>query len=248
MPGLEQQHAADRHYQESELHEYRAVSASAVFGFVASLISATALIHPVLWTLPCVAAIINLVSLARIHSQAPRLVGRTLALVGLSLSLVVAAAAPTNYLASNLRTRYEARHVMQAWLDDVRQHRLEAAVELMLPPATRLPPGDDPVLYYRDEPRALKALRELAERPLVQAIEKIGMNSQVRYLETQGHNYNPFKERIVSVWAVTYKEHDELKTVLVRASLERDARGPRGTDFWWITKVDLVTSPPDWLK
>jgi hypothetical protein len=247
MPGLEQSHAAEQHY-ESELNEYRAVSAGAVFGFVMSLISSVAFIHPVLWCVPVVAATINLIALVRIKSQAPRLIGRTMALMGLSLALVFGAAAPSRYVASNFRTRYESSYAVRAWLDDVRQHRLEAAVEWMIPPERRLRPGDDPVVFYRDEPKALDAVRELAERSLVRALEKVGMNSQVRYLETSMHHSNPFKERVASIWAVTYKEQDQLKSILIRASLERSAKGPRGADFWWITKVDLVTTPPAWLK
>jgi hypothetical protein len=247
MPGIEQQRASEQHY-ESELHEYRAVSAGAVFGFVASLASAAAFVHPILWCLPCAAAIINLLALARIQSQAPRLIGRTLALTGLSLSLALGAAASTNYVTSNQRARYESRHVVRTWLDNVRQRRLESAMELMIPPENRLSPSDDPVPFYRDEPRALNGLRELSERPLVQTLETIGMNSQVRYLETQGHHVNPFKERVISLWAVTYKEKDELKSILIRASLERNAKGPRGTEFWTLTNADLAPTLPAWIK
>lgn len=247
MPGLEESHAAEQHY-ESELNEYRAVSAGAVFGFVLSLISAVAFIHPVLWCMPVVAATTNLVALARINSQAPRLVGRTLALLGLSLSLMFGAAAPTKYMASNFRTRYESSYAVQAWLDAVRQHRLEAAVEWMIEPERRLRPEDDPVVFYRDEPKALNAVRELAERPLVRALEKVGMSSEVRYLGQQSHHSNPFKERVASIWAVSYKDQDQLKSILIRVSLERNAKNPQGMDFWWVTKVDLVTTPPAWLK
>ncbi len=224
------------------------MSASAILGLILALVSSAAFAHPVLWCLPVAAVIVNLLALARIASQAPRLLGRSVALLGLSLSLAIGAAAPTHYVASNLRTRYEAQHVVRAWLDDVRQHKFEAAVELMLEPYRRLGPTDDPVPFYRDEPRALAALRELAERPLVSAIASLGMDSQVRYLDTPAYQLTLHKERVVSLWAVTYKAEGKLKTILVRASVERDLQGQRGRDSWWITKVDMVTKLPAWLQ
>ncbi len=247
MQGTQQDLMA-RDPREAELNEYRAVSASAILGLILALVSLAAFGHPVLWCLPVVAAIVNLLALARIASQAPRLLGRSIALLGLSLSLAIGAAAPTHHWASNLRIRHEAQHVVRTWLDDVRQHRLEAAVELMLEPYRRLLPTDDPISFYRDEPRALAALRELAERPLINAIAALGMDSQVRYLETSAYQKTLHKERVVSLWAVTYKAEGNLKTILVRASVERDLHGRPGKDSWWITKVDMVTKPPAWLQ
>ena len=149
--------------REAELNEYRAVSASAILGLILALVSSAAFAHPVLWCLPVAAVIVNLLALARIASQAPRLLGRSVALLGLSLSLAIGAAARTHYVASNLRTRYEAQHVVRAWLDDVRQHKFEAAVELMLEPYPASGADRRSVPFYRDEPRALAAVRELAE-------------------------------------------------------------------------------------
>jgi hypothetical protein len=247
MQGIEQD-SLTRDYREAELHEYQAVSAGALFGLFLAVVSAAAFAHPVLWFLPVVAALANLLALARIASQAPRLLGRPVALFGLVLSLILGAAAPSYYAASGFRTRHEAQFVARQWLDDVRHHRLEAAAELMLEPFNRLPAGEDPVTNYRDEPRAMRALRELSERPLVVAIEAIGAESQVHYLDTIFHHITPFKERVSSLWALTYKDDGKLKSILVRASLERDKKGPTGRNFWWLTKVDLVTNPPDWLK
>jgi hypothetical protein len=232
----------------AELQEYRALSASALVGLFLSFLSLAAFAHPVLWSLPVVAALVNLGALARMRSQAPRLVGRGVALTGLALSLMIGAAASSQYLVTEARIRYEMRQMAQLWFDAVRHRQYEPALELLLEPWKRQPPGEDLQVYYRDDPRASEAKLAFANGELVRAIAAVGEDAQIRCVETQVHHLNQFKERIGSIWAVTYQEDGKTKSFLVRVGMERDRKGLLYMYLWWITKVQFVDDPPAWLR
>ena len=237
---------ADAH--QAELIEYRAVSVAALLGLLLALISPVSFGHPVLWSLPLVAVIVNLFALGRISQHAPVLLGRGIALAGLAISLAIGAAAPTQYVLGEARVRYETRQLAEYWFDSVRQRRFEPALELLQEPWKRQPPGENIAAHYRDDAKSAIALRDFADGPLVRALATLGPDAHIRYLQTAVHHTNPFKERVASLWAVTYKEDGNLKSFMVRVSLERDAKAPRLVNMWWIKSVDLIEQPPAWFR
>src|SRR5262245_41408506 len=73
---------------------YHPLSGLAVAGLVMALASPLAFLHPVLWLLPMAGAAVSAAALRRITLAWPEQAGRRLALLGLCVGLIVAAAAP----------------------------------------------------------------------------------------------------------------------------------------------------------
>jgi hypothetical protein len=228
---------------DADLVEYRAVSVMAIVGLVLALCSAAGFGHPVFWTVAVVAVILNLVALRRIAEHSPPLLGRTAALVGLAVALTLGAAAPTQYFVSAARSRQEARQLGRLWLEAITNHNPELAVELEQPPGARLGPEEDLRANYRDEPAAAKGLREFSERPLVEVISAAGQNSRIQYLETLSHQVTLQKERIKSLWRVTYNQGNEPKSVYVQLVLVRELVAPRRVWQWRVEGSGFAADP-----
>jgi hypothetical protein len=230
---------ADR--ADADLVEYRAVSITALIGLLVALLSVAGFGHPVLWAVPFMAVIVNLVALRRIAQHSPRLLGRGAALVGLAVALALGAAAPTRYLVSAARSRHEARQLAELWLQALAKHNRELALELEQAPQSRLPPDEDLRANYRDEPAAAKALREFADRPLVRAIGAAGDAATFEYLETQVQQVTLQKERIKSLWRVTYDQDGKPMSFLVQLTLVRELRDPRRVRQWTVERSGFAS-------
>jgi len=234
--------------RDAELNEYRPISATALLGLVLAVASLSAFAHPVMWIAPVVAALVCLLSLARIAQHDPPLLGRSLALLGLSLALVIGGAAPARYVTAEMRARYEAQRLGLRWFQMVARHRFESAFELMMEPLARQPAGEDLVTHYREERAAGKALQEFLQGPVVRAVAAVGENAEFHPLETAEHSVNSFKDRIAMLWAVTYDEGGKRKSFLVRLSFERDAKEARHIGEWRLRGITFAPHPPKWLK
>ena len=93
MPETRSSHVQLSEAHASELPDYHPVSGLAVAGLMLGLLSAIALIDPIGWLLPPVGILLSAVALWRIARSSPAMVGRKAALVGLSLSVLLGAAA-----------------------------------------------------------------------------------------------------------------------------------------------------------
>ncbi len=81
----------------SELGEYRAISRLAVGSLVVGLLSALALLGPILWMVPLFALVLGLLALVVIQRSRGGLVGVPMALAGLCLAICFGSAALTDY-------------------------------------------------------------------------------------------------------------------------------------------------------
>ena len=103
---LSRPHLTDR--QDTRIAEYRAVSSSAVAGLILGLLSPAAAIDPVLWAVPIAGIIFSSLSLRRIAQNAPALIGRKAAIVGLILSIFFGSAAVTDWCAYRAMLRRQS--------------------------------------------------------------------------------------------------------------------------------------------
>ena len=225
------------------LLEYRAVSVAALVGLLLALASAAAFWHPVLWSLPLIAVIVNSFALRRISQDSPRLVGRAAALSGLALAVAVGVAAPTRHFGLQARAEYEARKLVQSWFDALKNQGFDQAFELTLEVLERQPTREDRRAFYANEPKARNALRAFSTDAVVRAIAELGDAAQVRFLETRRYHATPYKERVWSLWAVTYEQQGRPTSFLVQAEAERDITSPRRVRQWKITAFNLVERP-----
>lgn len=137
-----------------ELVDYQPFSRLAIVSLLLGILSATALIQPLLWAVPAVAAALSLVAMRRIALSEVRLPGRGLAVAGLGLALLFGSWAPAWYLSRYYVLVRQARERSETWLELIRQGRLYEAHQLAIPHGDRARPGENlEALYTAPRPK-----------------------------------------------------------------------------------------------
>ena len=132
---------------EFESVHYRPVSKLAVIALLLGLISAVAFINPVLWLFPIGGVVLSLFALRQFR-QAPEMVGRSLAALGLVLSLFFLSAGPVRWQTRRTALMSQAKTHADHWLELVRAGHLPEAHQLTLDQSERQPPDINLDTYY----------------------------------------------------------------------------------------------------
>lgn len=121
------------------VEDYRTVSRTAVFALVLGLLSPLALVHPLSWAIPWAGMLVAWQALHRIAQPNSMISGRTIALIGLFLTVLFGAWAPARHLTERKLLTGQAQQFAETWLDLVRDGSLQEAHRWMLPPYQREP-------------------------------------------------------------------------------------------------------------
>ena len=182
-PSVPEVHISD--HRDAEFAAYRALAPQAVAGLIFGLLAPLALIDPLLCLMPALGLLFSCWALRRIKNDSSALTGRGMAMVGLTISLLIAVAAPTEWLVYRWRVRDEARQFSALWFRYLVQDEPQKAHQLTMPPQRRLPFDQRLWDFYRN-PRSREALQGYVSSPTVRALLTLGPRSRVRFYDTAG--------------------------------------------------------------
>ncbi|MBN2578969.1 MAG: hypothetical protein JXB10_08255 [Pirellulales bacterium] len=234
---------------DKSLAEYRTLSVSAVVGLVLGLLSPLALAAPLLWGFPLTGVLVSLWSLWRIRRQATIVTGRAVALWGLALSLVFAAAGPADWFVTRWRIEKEARQFAKLWFELLAREQPERAYQLTLSPKLRQPLDDRLWQYYRGAPEWRLKLEQFTEPApkgesprLVRTLLALGESARVRYWGTLRHDHEGFLDSVLQRYAVTFEDAGGKKTFFAVLHLGRH-HGPDADPEWQILSASGEEKP-----
>jgi hypothetical protein len=222
-----------------QVAEYRSISGWAVAGLIMGLLSPLALADPLLWAVPIAAGMVCVRAFGQIKQNAPAMIGRKAALVGLWLAVFSLTAAYSDWVYLRWRIRDEARQAALFWFDLLAKDRPELAFQLTVVPRLRHALDDKIWEFYVDaENSKIKwftdfknyiAPGKTGESPnLVRTLMALGHSAEVRYLGTFDQFYVESQYIVDQVYAVTFIESGEKKTFFVAVRLARhSASGER---------------------
>jgi hypothetical protein len=238
-PSVPDVHITDS--EDAELAAYRALAGQAVLGLIFGLLSPLALVDPMCWGFPAVGIILSVWALRRIK-KSDSLTGRKMAVAGLLLSLLFAAAAPTDALAYRRTIRSEARQFSSLWFQFLIHDEPQKAHQLTVAPAIRHFLDDRLWAFYRSEPRLRQQLEGYVKNPLVHTLLALGPKAEVRFYETADQTQDGNDDMVTELYAVTYEEEGEKKSFLVAVDLLRQklATGEAG---WCIRQTNGPVRP-----
>jgi hypothetical protein len=229
--------------KDSDVAEYRALSVSAVGGLVFGLLSPLVFAHPLLWSFPFAGALLSGGALWKIRRQEAILAGRTAARWGLGLSLIFAAAGPTDWLVSRWQREGEARRFAALFFELLARREPEKAFQLTQDPSLRQPLDGRLWDYYRRAPHWRLKLEQFvapAEEgqspPLVRTLLALGDSARTRYLKTFGHFTSDTLQIVDQLYAVTYSDREGKKTFFAILRLARKTT-PDGKAAWRILRA-----------
>jgi len=244
-----------------ELTDYQSFSRLAIAALILGILSATALIQPLLWVVPVVAVILSFVAMRQIALSDERPSGRVLAITGLSLAVIFGSWASTWYLSRYFLLVRQAREHSEAWLNLVREGRLYEAHQLSISYSERARPGEKLEPLYT-APRDASAQSKPADtgdvpmppapqlpevfqqwrqnKPLDQIIA-FGKNSQLRFdqhlkLTRIGVGHTMFEE----LFTAAYNKEGLPATLQFKVVVERIVSGDIA--HWQVTRVEDAKS------
>jgi len=229
--------------EENEAADYHAVSALAVVGLLCGLAAATAILSPALWIVALLGVLLNVLALARIAREAPALIGRKAALVGLILSVFFGAVAMTDWYTYSELINREARQFAALWFDSLRDHEPQKAHQLTRPASTRRPFDEKLWDLYFDGSEPREDLKAYLERPEVRTLLDLGNKAQVRYYASPSQSQEGGSDSISLVYAVTYPEAKQKKTFFLNLVLQRDHLDSPPHAEWRIVSTEGGVGP-----
>ena len=210
---------------------YRAVSGAAVASVILGLLSSLALVDPLLWVVPVVGVAVGALALWRIARRQPALIGRRAALAGLLLSMLLGAAAVSDWYGYRWLVRREAVRFADLWFEQLADDQPQRAYQLTLGPRARQPWDDKLWESYRQNPRWRSDLEYFASQPLWRTLLALGHRANARYYQSAGQAKTDWGDSVSLIYAVTYDEDGGKKTFFVRLELERLQLDLGGANF-----------------
>ncbi len=242
-PSVPDVHITDS--QDAELAEYRSLPGQAVAGLIFGLLSPLALIDPTLWVIPGLGVIFSGWALRRIRQSGEALAGRKMAMLGLILSLLMAAAAPGDWLVYRRLVADEGRQFSALWFGYITQEEPQKAYQLTVPPATRQPLDQNLWIFYRNNLKERERFEAYVESSPIRTLLALGPRAQVRFYDTGAQSRSGQTDYVELWYAVTYEEESEKKSffVLVAMSREKMKNGEAG---WRIARTQGGGYPSGW--
>jgi hypothetical protein len=242
-PGVPDVHITDP--QDTELAAYRALPGQAVLGLIFGLLAPLAMVDPLLWIMPALGAVMSWWALRRIRDNAPAMAGRGMAWAGLTLSLLLLAAAPTDWLLYRGLIRREAQQFSALWFRYLLHDEPQKAHQLTTRPQFREALDARLWAVYRNSPELRGDLENYVKRPLVRTLLALGPRAQVRYYDTIGQSHEGGREFVEQAYAVTYEEEGQRKSffVVVRLARMKFVSGEAG---WRILQTEAGVRPEGW--
>jgi len=229
--------------QDVEVARYRAVSGLAVAGLIVGLLGPVAWADPLLWTVPLAGIVLSALALRRIAREAPALVGRKAALVGLIVSVLFLAAAVSEWCTYRWRLRVEAGQFAAKWFEFLRQGEAIASHQLTQSPEVRLPLDQGLQSHY---PRGSDLRQELdgyLRRPMIRSLLALGKKARACCYDTESQYREDDKDVVEQVHAVTWEEAGKKKSFFTRLTLRRYQLPDAGRAFWQLANFDGPIRP-----
>jgi hypothetical protein len=239
---------------DAEVAQYRPFCGLAVVAAAVGVLSGVALLAPFLWILPALGVVLSAVALRQIAAADPTPVGRTAALAGLGLSLVFAAAAPTDFYYYQWHLRQEASQFGLLWFgyltgefDDrginvgsgKGKPQPHMACHMMEPAASRQPLDAKLWAYYPSGSEERERLERFVGSRGVHALLLLGNRATVRYYDTDKQWTRNERDYVAQSFAVTLvSAEEEQETFFVRLIMERSRLGRQRQGFWRVVRPD----------
>ena len=243
------------------LPEYQPLSRLSLASLLAALLSPIALVHPLLWIVPVIAALLAILALRAIHHSDGELRGSGLARTALVVSLLFGSWAVVWSMSYQYIVGRQARHYSQAWLDLIKNGRLYEAHQLSMSLTARVPPQDSLEETYKkattpssqskaeknftlddSEPERMR-MRELSDSyksfisgPPMDQLLKLKTDWQAEFSgNLASRRLDGYKDEVDQKYTIRYRENEEDKSLDAILTVERERVGDRAN--WRVSRI-----------
>ncbi len=216
---------------------YRAVSGLAVLALVLGILSAAAVVGPILWFIPLLAVIMALVAMRRIHVSQD-LAGWNVAFLGLLLALLFGIAAPARTVSRQYWLSSRAEEFSDQFLKYLQQNNPHVAHQLKERAGVRKPLTDTLSDAYKQDPVSQKNLDQFISEEPAKTLLQQGTKAKIDRMATE---FLGIDSRQNEIFSIRYRimldgSQKELETVTI---VKRSVDQTTGRETWQIEKASI---------
>ena len=223
--------------EDADALQYRAVSVTALAALAVGVASLASLFSVVAWAVPVVGIVLGVAALRRIDAEAPALLGRKAALVGLTLSVIMCAAAPVEFFRYRNMIDREARRFGTLFFSYLRENAPHRAHQLTFAAHQRRPSNESLRESYPEGSEARQRLLEFASQPGIRAVLALGKGAEVRYFDTESQSSRDGNDAVDMVFAVTYRPEGEPTSFFITMRLMRMPSTDDERSYWVVNRT-----------
>jgi hypothetical protein len=226
-----------------EMRDYQAISPLAIASAVVGAASVTAMIGVPLWSVPLLGILLSWLSLVLINRAGGAVVGRPLALAGLSLSVCFGVAAVAGHFNSQRLVARQAGQAAAEWFAALARHQPELAHQWTVAYGQRSGAYDPVQLraYYQINPKQSEKLAEFVAASPVNLLLALGPRAHVRLESTIA--IDDHLEYISQTYEVTYQDAGKPQRFSMALTFNRNTV-PGLTHHWWRLMEWPTIGPP----
>jgi hypothetical protein len=223
---------------DAELEGYRPLSAQAVAALILGLAAPLALVEAAFLLIPGLGIVLSWLALRKIRQSA--MIGRKIALTGMVLSLICLSAVPARDFAYQRMIDAESQEFCLLWFKFLTRGEPQKAFQLTVDPRSRQSLTDDTELwtFYRTDRKSREKLRKYVKGDLVRTLLALLPRAHVQYNNTIGRSSTIDSDDVYDVYAVTYEDQGERRSMLVNIRVERRRYGCQAG--WCIVQISLA--------
>ena len=216
--------------------EYHAVSGWAIAAFVLGIFSISALTAPALWCVPLAALACAFQAIWRIRRSRGELIGRNLAILGLTLAVMFGVAAPTRSLTRWIWLNQRAKAVSAEFIRLLQENQPYAAHQLMLPVVERQKSADAvPGVYAADQKLSERYNNFLKQEP-AKSLLKEGPDAKVEFVSSFILPARDGADDVGLRYRITYPASGGTKSFDAAIALERSIDAQTQAETWVVLR------------
>lgn len=218
--------------------QYRAVSGLAVLALVLGILSAAAMVGPILWSIPLLAAITALIAMRRIRAS-DDLVGWNIAFLGLLLAVLFGIAGPARTMSRQHWLASRAEAFCDQFFKFLQVKNSHAAHQLRQPAGTRKPLSDKLAESYEKDAASQAGLEKfIAEEP-VKSLLEVADKVTIQRTATEVVGHDDRTDLFAIRYLITPTGRNSMPALLVvRRTLDLGT----GLESWQIDDVKIETT------
>jgi hypothetical protein len=234
-----------REATEASAPDYRRVSLAAVGALALGVLSPLAFAGPTLWFVPAAGLLAAASALRATRQGDAMLTGRSIAHVGLLLSVCFGVAAPVSTLGAGWLLRRSAAPFAKTFFQELAEGRPQNALQLQNTAAHRRAPDDTLWDFHRRDEAAQRELKKFVAEPVVKTLLLLGRRAEARLYDSDAPVRFDHRESLSQIYAVTFDLDGRKTTFFVKLRLERNAAAGQAP-AWRVASLDGPERPAPW--
>ncbi|HTQ38507.1 MAG TPA: hypothetical protein VMJ32_05740 [Pirellulales bacterium] len=219
---------------EREIVEYGRISGWAVAAILLGVLSAAAIVGPLLWFIPVSAGAVSIVAMRKINASESRLSGWHLALLGLLLAIFFGVAGPARTLSRQYLVEVRAAHFAEKFLDLLQHKQPLAAYQLALPAGVRAVVEVGQTELKDKSPEAKKAYDEFLKLPAVNMLLEAGAEAKIEPLSATFAGGDDSRDDVIVKYRIRSSAGNDGKSADVLMDVNRSLAYGSHTEQWQI--------------